>query len=313
MPKLARKKTILLKKETTSGTDASPTAADNAVLVREVTVTPIESDEVTRDLVRGYLGNSDVYLANQRATVTFDVEIQGSGTAGTSVQWGPALEACGMVHTDASTTNTYAPTSDPAAMSSVTIYCNYDGVNHAIVGGRGTFTVTEEVGQIGVISFTITGKYAAPATVSVPNCVYQNQADPVLFKQDNVTAFEIFGSSLPLQSWSLDMNNETPYRELVGTTASKEVLITDRKPAGSLTIEAPTLSAKNFFTIATGTATGTNKFIHGTTAGNKVQFSCPYTDISAPTYEESDGILTMNLPFTATPSSGNDELEIKFL
>jgi len=313
VPKLARKKTILLKKETTSGTDASPTGSANAVLVRELTVTPIESDEVTRDLVRGYLGNSDVYLANQRATVTFDVEIAGSGTAGTAVQWGPALEACGMVHTDAATTNTYAPTSDPTAMSSVSIYCNYDGTNHAIIGARGTFTVTEEVGSIGVISFTLTGKYAAPATVTVPTCTYQKQADPVIFKQDNVTAFEIFGSSLALQSWSLDINNDTVYRELVGTTASKEVLITDRKPSGSLSIEAPTLSSKNFFTIATGTATGTNKFIHGTTAGNKVQFSCPYTDISAPTYEESDGITMLNLPFTALPSSGNDELEIKFL
>ena len=313
MPKLTRKRTILLKKESSSGTDASPTGGSNAILVKNLEVTPIESDEVSRDLLRGYLGNSDVLLANRRATVTFSVELAGSGTAGTAVQWGPALEACALVHTDASTTNTYAPTSDPAAMSSVSIYCNYDGTNHAIIGARGTFSISAEVGSIPEVSFTLTGKYAAPATVSLPSCTYQKQASPLIFKNDNVSGFEIFGSSLSLQSWSFDMNNTTVYRELIGSTASKEVLITDRSPSGTLSIEAPSLSSKNFFSIATGSATGTNKWTHGTTAGNKVEISCPQTDVNAPTYGESDGIQTLELPFNALPNTGNDELQIKFL
>ena len=108
------------------------------------------------------------------------------------------------------------------------------------------------------------------------------------------------------------MNNETVYRELIGTTATKEVLITDRKPSGTLSIEAPSLSSKNFFTIATGSSTGTNKFVHGTTAGNKVEVSCPQSDVTTPTYEDSDGIQLLNLPFTATPNSGNDELSLKY-
>ena len=109
------------------------------------------------------------------------------------------------------------------------------------------------------------------------------------------------------------MNNTTVYRELIGSTASKEVLITDRSPSGTLSIEAPSLSSKNFFSIATGSATGTNKWTHGTTAGNKVEISCPQTDVNAPTYGESDGIQTLELPFNALPNTGNDELQIKFL
>tara|TARA_B100000700_G_scaffold226314_1_gene249785 strand:+ start:207 stop:1142 length:936 start_codon:yes stop_codon:yes gene_type:complete len=309
--KLTRKRTILLKKETSSGSDASPTGSANAILVKNLEVTPIESDEVSRDLIRAYLGNSDILLANQKVSVSFTVELQGSGTAGTAVQWGPALEACGLVHTDASTTNTYAPTSDPSAMSSVSIYCNYDGTNHAIIGARGTFSISCEVGAIPEVNFTLTGKFAQPATVSLPTCTYQKQATPLIFNKSNVTSYEIFSSSLPLQSYSFDMNNEVVYRELVAGT--QEVLITNRAPGGSITIENPALSSKNFFSIATGSATGTNKLIYGTAAGNKIEISCPQTDISAPSYSDSDGIQTLDLPYVALPNSGNDELEIKFV
>ena len=311
MAKLTRKRTILLKKETSSGSDASPTGSANAILVKNLEVTPIESDEVSRDLIRAYLGNSDILLANQKVSVSFTVELQGSGTAGTAVQWGPALEACGLVHTDASTTNTYAPTSDPSAMSSVSIYCNYDGTNHAIIGARGTFSISCEVGAIPEVNFTLTGKFAQPATVSLPSCTYQKQATPLIFNKSNVTSYEIFSSSLPLQSYSFDMNNEVVYRELVAGT--QEVLITNRAPGGSITIENPALSSKNFFSIATGSATGTNKLIYGTAAGNKIEISCPQTDISAPSYSDSDGIQTLDLPYVALPNSGNDELEIKFV
>ena len=196
-------------------------------------------------------------------------------------------------------------------MSSVSIYCNYDGTNHAIIGARGTFSISCEVGVIPEVNFTLTGKFAQPATVSLPSCTYQKQATPLIFNKSNVTSYEIFSSSLPLQSYSFDMNNEVVYRELVAGT--QEVLITNRAPGGSITIENPALSSKNFFSIATGSATGTNKLIYGTAAGNKIEISCPQTDISAPSYSDSDGIQTLDLPYVALPNSGNDELEIKFV
>jgi len=311
VPKLTRKRTILLKSESSYGSDASPTQSANAVLVRDLNIEPIQSDEVSRDLVRGYLGNYDILLANQRVNVTFDVEMSASGTAGTEPHYSPALKACGLaVTTVSSTSNTYAPVS--ASFGSCTIYVNIDGVNHAVTGARGTFSIACNVNEIPVISFSLTGKYNAPADVTLPTCTYQKQADPVIFKNDNVTGFEIFGTSLALQSWNFDINNEVVYRELIGTTATKEVLITDRKPSGSLSIEAPALSAKNFFTIATGTATGSNKFTYHTVAGKKIEVSCPYTDISTPSYEDSDGVQLLSLPFTAVPSSGNDELSLKY-
>ena len=106
-------------------------------------------------------------------------------------------------------------------------------------------------------------------------------------------------------------NNEVIYRELVGGT--KEVLITDRRPSGTAVIESPALSAHNFFTDYTGTSTGTNTWLHGTVAGNKVTVSCPQTDLGQPTYEESDGITMLSLPFMATPTaSANNEFSLVY-
>ena len=55
MAKLTRKKTILVKNETSYGSDASPTGGANAILVRDIELTPLESDTVDRELIRSYL------------------------------------------------------------------------------------------------------------------------------------------------------------------------------------------------------------------------------------------------------------------
>ena len=297
-----------MKTESSYGTDPTPSGS-NAILVRDLNIEPVQSDEVSRDLIRGYLGNYETLLSNTRVNVSMGVEMVGSGAAGTEPAYAPLLKACGLaVTTVGSTSNTYAPVS--ASFGSVTIYTNIDGVRHKVTGCRGTFSISCELNQIPVISFSMTGIYSAPTDTSAPTCTY-NATKPLLFKTGNTSAFSIFGYSGALQSWSFDMNNETVVRQLVGGT--QEVMITDRKPSGSATVEAVALSAHNFFTDATGSSTGTNTFLHGTTAGNKVTISCPQTDLGQPTYEDSDGVQMLSLPFVATPTSaGNNELSIAY-
>jgi len=308
---LSRKKTILVKNESSYATDPSPTGGANAILVRDLEITPLESDVVERELIKAHLGNFEQLLANQRAVVSFTCELAGSGTAGTPPKFGPALEACAMAVTNVgSTSDTYAPVSAASSMKSVTIYVNVDGVNHAVTGCRGTFSINCELNEIPTISFEMTGRYNNPADVTAPTCTYSGVASPLLWKNGNTSSFQFYGYAGAISSWSLDMANEVIYRELVGGT--KEVLISDRKPSGSLQLEAVLLAGHNFFSDSVGTSLGTNKWIHGTTAGNKVEVSCPTSDIGAPSYTDSDGIQMLELPFVAVPNSGNDEVSIKF-
>ena len=310
MPKLHRKRSILAKAESSYGSDPTPTGSANYVQVIDLNIEPIVSDEVSRDLIRPYMGNYEVIPANTRVNVTFDVEMSGSGSAGTAPKYGAILKACGLSETVVSSTSvTYAPVTTPS--DSVTLFVNYDGIRHKVTGARGTFSLNCEVNNIPRISFSLTGIFNAPTDTALPTVTVSNQASPLIFKNGSTSNFAIFGFAAALQSWNLDFNNEVIYRELVGGT--KEVLITDRRPSGTAVIESPALSAHNFFTDYTGTSTGTNTWLHGTTAGNKITVSCPQTDLGQPTYEESDGITMLSLPFMATPTaSANNEFSLVY-
>jgi len=310
MALLTRKRLILAKTETTEGTDPTPSATTNAVLVRNLDIVPMQSDVVQRELVRPYLGNYEQLLANTRVEVSFEVELAGSGAAGTAPNYGALLKACGLSETVVATTSvTYAPVS--SSFSSCTIYFHNDGVRHIVTGARGTFELNCQVGAIPFIKFTMTGVYNAPTDVALPSATYINQVTPLIFKNGNTSAFSLYSYSATLQSFTMQMANSVLYRELVGGT--KQVLITDRKPAGSCVIEAPAIGTKDFFGIGTGTTTGAATFLHGTAAGNKVTLTANQVDISQPAYSDLNGIQMLTMPLVFTPTTaGNDELSLAF-
>jgi hypothetical protein len=310
MPLLLRKRLILIETEATYGTDPLPDGAD-AVLVRDLNITPLQSDVVSRDLVRPYLGASEQLLANTRVECTFSVELAGSGTAGTAPAYGKALKACGLSETVVSTTSvTYAPVS--ASFSSVTIYYNIDGVLHKVTGARGTFTLNGTVGQIPTIDFTFTGIYNTPTDTAAPTPTYANQATPVIFKAGNTTDFQLLSYAGCLQSVSFDIGNTLVYRELVG--CAKQTLLTDRRSTGSVTLEAVNMATKNYFTAAlTDSSLGNLLFQHGQTPGNIVDFASTKIDIGDVSYGDQDGIAMLTIPYTAVPSTaGNDEFSIVY-
>ena len=307
---LTRRRLILAKIESVYGTDPTPTGASNAILVRNLEIQPLVAETVNRDLVRPYMGQADQLLARERVEVSFEVELAGSGTAGTAPAYGPILKACGLSETlVTSTSATYAPVS--SSFSSVTIYYHEDGIRHKLTGCRGTFEIKGEVGQIPTIAFTMTGIYNAPTDETLPTPTYANQATPLIFKQGNTTNFTAFSYSGCLQSYSFSMANDVIFRDLVGCT--KEIMITNRAPSGTIVIEAPSIATKDFFSIATGTSTGSITFQHGTTGGNIATVTTAQSDLGNLTYSDQDGVQMLNMPFIAVPTSaGNNEFSLAF-
>ena len=142
MALLTRKRLILAKAESPYGTDSTPDGTD-AVLVRTLEITPIEADVVSRDLIRPYLGNSDQLLANTRVSITFEVELAGSGTAATAPRFGSLLKACGMAET--TTAVAVTGTAQAGAAGSITLAAGasatddiYNGMIISLTGGTGS-------------------------------------------------------------------------------------------------------------------------------------------------------------------------------
>lgn len=92
---LTRNRLVTAKVETTSGTDAVPTAADNAVLVEEPRATPNMELEQT-DEVTGSLDRTQSIVGGGYMERTHRFFAKGSGSAGTEPEFTPYLQAAAL-------------------------------------------------------------------------------------------------------------------------------------------------------------------------------------------------------------------------
>ena len=306
---LTRNRLLLAKTESTYGTSAAPAGTD-ALLVSNLEVSPLEVELLDRELIQPYLGNSEKVVGQRMAQVNFDVELAGSGTAGTAPQYGRLLKACGMAETVvAATSVTYSPVS--ASFSSVTLDFNADGTKHLVTGARGTFTINLNTGEIPKISFEMMGIYNAPTGASAASPTFANQADPVVVNSANTTPVSVFSYAACLESFSMALGNETPFRQLAG--CAQQVLITNRAPGGELSIESPAIATKDFFAAVSAQTLGAISWTHGGTAGNIATFTASTCNLDSPSYADSDGVQMLSLPYMAVPTSaGNDEFTLAF-
>lgn len=308
MALLYRKRIVLAKIETTYGTDPTPTGAANAILVRNLDITPLDIEYASRDLVRSFLGNYDSLVGAQNVKASFEVEFAGAGTAGTVPAYGPLLRACGLSETiSAGVSVTYAPVS--ASFESVTIYVNVDGVLHKLTGARGTVSIELNAKAIPVYKFEFTGIYNAVVDGALPTPTYTGFITPLPVNAANTSGFSLHSYSAIMQSLSVNLGNEVTYRNLV---TSESVLITDRKATGSVTIEATTVAQKDYFGVVRGVTLGSLAVTHGTTAGNKIDITATNSvQLTSPTYQESDGIAMIQMGMNFNPTgSGNNEFSI---
>lgn len=304
-----KKRLILAKAETTYGVIPTPApAGSDALLVSNLDVKPLELELLDRELIFGYYGNSEKLVGQRMVSISFDVEIAGSGTAGTAPRWGPVMQACGFNETIvADTSVTYAPVSTGQGSAAIDFYA--DGTRHLALGCRGTWSIEAAAGEIPKIKFELMGIYQTVTAIANPTPVFTHQADPVVFNSANTTPVKVHGYAACLESFNLSLGNETPFRQLAG--CAQRVAITDRAPEGEVTIEAPALGTKDYFAAASAQTLDEFSFIHGGTAGNIVTFTAPTCNLGSPSYDDSDGVLMLTLPFMPVPTNaGNDEFTI---
>jgi hypothetical protein len=303
------KRVLLAEIESTYGTDSSPLGSANAILCKNINITPLEAQLLDRNLVRPQLGGDQQLHAGEHVKITFDVELAGAGAAGTAPAYGPLLKACGMAETvNAGVSVEYSPSS--SSTSSVTIYFNLDGQKHACTGARGTFKINLSRLQIPTISFEFMGIYVAPAGATLPTPTFTAFQQPLPVSNTNTPTFSLHGYAADALSLDIALGNTVVYEDLIGNAS---VEITDRESTGSTSIWAPALATKDFFAITKANTLGALQVIHGTTAGNKVQIDAPNVQLLTPNYGESNGVATLQIGLRLTPNTGDDELKLTIL
>lgn len=301
-----RKLAMLAKIETVYGTDSVPTGAANAILAQNVKVNPIKINEKVREIYLPYLGNQQKIAASWYGQLSYSVDVAGAGAAGTAPKYGPLLRACSLAEAiSAGVSVTYTPVS--AAFEAVSKYFYLDGVLHKFLGTRGSVSMDFKAGEVPLFNFTYIGLFQPVVDAALPTVTLAGFTTPLAVNKVNTPTFSIHAVTAVMSELSLDMANETKYRNLVNYEGVDNV---DRAPKGRVQIEANLMATKNWFDVSLQKTTGALNLIHGTAAGNIVQVQAPAITIGEPDYAELDGIAMLNFDYEPMPVSGNDEFSI---
>lgn len=306
---LRTKKTfIFFALELVYGTAVALVPAD-AIRTHGAKITPLEGTTVKRDLDGQTFGNDGELHVGTHVSVEFDVELSGSGTAGTAPKFGKLLKACQCGETIVATTSVaYAPASN--STDSGTMYFQLDGQRHALRGCRGTFQVKLDSQGIPYLHFMFKGLWVAPASIAdiVPDLsAGWTVPRPVTFA--NTPTITLHGLTAPYKSFSYDHKNQVEHFDNPG---EEMVEITDRSPDGQVSLVAPAISVKDYFSTARADTMAAMTVVHGTTAGNIVTFAATKVQLLQPKYGEDKGraMLDANLSFVRTV--GDDEMSLTF-
>ena len=301
-----RKKVLMAKAESTYATDSEPAATD-AVLTRNLSIQPYGGPVVSRNTDRSTLGAESQINTAPMVQVTFEVEAAGSGTAGTVPAWADIMEACGTLFTQEAGVETVISLISTIPPS-VTLRFYLDGQLHTVVGAVGNVSLSLTRGQIPAFSFTFMGLYIRPTTAALPTEDVSDYIAPVPVTEDNTPTFTLGATDLIAESLTIDFGNNLVHRNIIG---SNRVSVTDRNMTGSLVVEAPALSSKNWFADVesdSGVVTRALQLIHGTSAGNIIQLDAPKVQLTSIEPQDSDGLVTYSMNAIFIPDSGDDEL-----
>lgn len=304
MPIKWRSKILLNRIESVYGTDPGPTGADHAVLATEVQLTPMQGNDVSRDLDLPWLGAQATIPADLHMRLTYRIEMVPSGTAGTPPAWGPSLRACGVAEViDAGTSVTYNPVSD--GHESVTHHLWIGGTRYAIRGGRGTCVMRFPAQGIPYLEFDFLGLFTVPSEETRATPDLSAFLKPDLVTSARTPVFTLGATPFVMRNFSLNLGNQVEGRFLVG---SESILITDKAEALECTVEAVPVSTFNPIALAESQSAVALTLQHGNVAGRIATLSAPNAQMQRlQSLENAQNIKEWPLRMAPLPTAGNDQ------
>lgn len=301
-------KLLLIKNETTYGVDAAPTAAANAILAKDVELTPLEAEALERGLVKPHLGADESIIVGEHVLITFKVEIQGSGTVGTPPALGPLLRSSGFTETITPATRVeYDLASDNYESATINFLM---GVNqHAMKGALANVKPLLEKG-IPYLELSYVGLWVDPVQVVVPIADWSAWQKPTPTGSGRTSGFILNGYAAEPYKLTLDVGQGVKFIE---TLVSAKVDITTRSSSGSVSIEAPDIDDHDFFADAKNSTTGALAIQHGQVPGLICKIDCPKVQVMSPKYGDYEGTASLDMDLKLIPTAaGNDEIKITF-
>lgn len=295
---------LAAKIEAVEGTKETLAAAD-AMLHKNIAFSPV-IEQYARDLLRGTLSRDPSVSGSRSAKIAFDIELVGSGTAGTAPYWGPLMKACGFSETVvASTSVTYKPATNNLS-NSMTLAGFMDGVIKRLWGARGNVKLTMEAGKPGLLHFEFEGADFEVVDGALLSPTYSTTPAP-LSASLSIDTYAAVASKV-----EIDVANKLAKRESINAPSGfLSTLIIGRDPKGSLDPELTLVSAYDpYGKWKTPGTLGSLSIAATGTAGNIITVTCPKVRYVAISDQDRGGLRTLGLDFQLCLSTGDDEISI---
>ena len=298
---------VQAKIETTTGTYSAPSSTD-AILCSNVSVGPSDARMYDRNVIKGTLGSLKQIYAGSLMQVTFDMEIKGSGSAGTAPECDAVFRMANLGSTvTPSTSVTYAPISANPETCSVAV--GLDGKLVKLKGCVADINFALTTGEVTIANITVTGRLEEIVDGSTTGSFGSTVPAPLI----NVP-FTIGGYGAVISSLSIGLNNTIAKPDSIADSEGfAQVQITKRSIEGSFDPEQELVATESF---DADWRSGAVKVLTtggiGATAGNITTFTCPYVSYRDVQTGDREGILTHDIPFGAAEDSGDDDLSITF-
>lgn len=301
-----RLKSLLLKNETTYGTDAVPVVATNGILAMNMSIS-IEADKLERPIDFAYFTANPFVLVNKRVTIEFDFEPLGNSSKGTAAPCGPIMQCCAHSETlSAGVSTTYAPIS--VAIKSSSVYYNINGQQVAVLGCRGTIDFDFTVRQFPKAHAKLIGMFAIPTAVALVAPTLSAWQAPVAVELETFLV-SVAGTANNATGFQLSTGEGVDIHE---GSETREAAIMDRAATGTIKVFDPGVANFDFWTPAKNyTSQALIASVSGA-SGKITTINVATSQLELPKWVEDSNVIGLEVPFNAIANTGNDEYSVVF-
>lgn len=293
---------LLAKIEVTKGTDSVPVVGTNAIRIKSGKVS-LNQDVVARSVLKQTMGDLAHLIGKQVVQLELEVELHGSGAAGTAPEYGCLLQACALLETlVVSTSAAYDPLT--TSHKSISIYWYEDGLLWKLLGAVGKCSFSAQIGAVPSLKFTFMAPYSAPTAVADPTgAVYQSAAPIVMSSADVLND----GAVIKVGAFSVEDGNDVQHHY---TTGQNEFIVANRKPKLKITKDSISTAAE--WTALNAGTTASLSATFGATAGNRLVLTAPVAKREGVASGTRADRHTLEVSYGLFESTGDDQFKFLF-
>ncbi len=305
-----KKKLIQFALEGTYNVDAIAAGATPIpVYAKNVTFTPGQGETEQSEYDKPYFGNDPIIALERLASLSFEVELPATGTAGTASPLNTMLQLAwmDMVEDPGGTPPTVSHHLIEQSPSTATVYFRIDSERHALTGVTGKVTFRFERKKKPVAVFELSGYHLDPVKEALPTADFSAWKAGIVVSKTN-TPTMVFDSFSPCVSMiEIAVGPEAVRRDIINC---ESLGLSDRKVTGKMVMDATELDVKDMWAVARQEVGKSLNLVHGTSAGGQWEIQCPNVQPLEPKPSEDSNIYTYDVELNIMPNTGNDDIVI---